>query len=65
MTFNEFSQAVAEAEAIERQANDMVQRLARICVGRLRSSQVPEYVLVRLKYELRDFNMRTQTWRTS
>ena len=64
MTFDEFSQAVAEAETIERRANDAVQRLARICAGRLRVSKVPGYVLVQLKQELRDFDMRTHTWRT-
>ena len=64
MTFDEFSQAVAEAETIERRANDAVQRLARICAGRLRVSKVSGYVLAQLKQELRDFDMRTHTWRT-
>jgi ribosomal protein L39E len=63
MTFDEFRQAVAEAEAVERRAADIVQQLARICAGRLRNSQVPGYILVKLKQELRDFNMKTRTWR--
>lgn len=63
MTFDEFNQVVAEAESVEQRANEVVQQLARICVGRLRSSHASVYVLARLKRELRDFDLRDYSWR--
>jgi hypothetical protein len=63
MTFDEFSKAVEDAEITERRAREMVQRQARMCIGRLRNSKVPCYVLTELKRELRDWDMTRQQWR--
>jgi hypothetical protein len=63
MNFKEFAEAAQNAEDIEASANDMVGNMARLCVGRLRSSGCSSYVLCRLKRELAQWNMHTHEWK--
>lgn len=63
MTFEEFCASVDDAEVTIRRAEAAVKKLARLVAGRLRSSQVPDYVLRSLKKELQDYNMQTGLWR--
>ena len=61
MNFNEMVDAVTDAERIVREADFCVNRIARLVVGRLR--HVDGWTLVTLKRELRDYNIRTDTWK--
>lgn len=61
MTFDEMDAAVKEAERTNALIDRFVNRFAEFLVGRLR--QVSGYKLKRLKMELRDFNMHTQSWK--
>jgi len=63
MTWEELTQAIADAERIERQAKEAVQKTARMCVGRLRAAKVDAWILSALKRELRDWNMHQGCWR--
>lgn len=63
MTYDEFTESVADAEQIERRALDMVQKTAQLCAGRLRRSRVSVAILRDLKKELRDFDMTTGLWK--
>ena len=63
ITYEQFCEAVAEAETVERQANTMVERTARMCRGRLRASDVDAFTLSDLKRELRDWDMVRRVWR--
>jgi hypothetical protein len=63
ITFEQFCEAVQEAETVERMAKATVQKLARMCRGRLRMSDVDTYTLSELKRELRDWDMTRSMWR--
>jgi hypothetical protein len=63
MNFKEFAEAVQDAENLNTSANYMVDRMARLCVGRLRSSGCSSYVLCKLKRELAQWNMHTHEWK--
>lgn len=61
-TFDDMDNAVRDAEQTLRVADLLVNRIAKMMVGRLR--KVDRYgVLSALKRELQDYNARTQTWR--
>ncbi len=64
MTYDEFCEAVADAERTEYRARVAVQKIARLCKGRLRLADVDSYTLSALKRELRDWNMHSCEWRT-
>jgi len=63
MTYDDFCSAVDEAETVERRAKAMVERMARICRGRLRASGVSACTLSELKRELRNWDMTRGIWR--
>jgi hypothetical protein len=63
MTYDEFCNAVEEAQVIEDRAKAAVRRLARMCRERLRLSDVDTYTLSALKRELRDWDMVRSEWR--
>ena len=63
MTLNEAHTAILDAERTIQNADHIVYKVARICAERLRSSNVPCYVLKELKRELRDYNIHTGRWR--
>jgi len=63
MTIAEILQAVRDAEAAQRQVDTQVGQMARLCAGRLREAGVSSWTLVKLKRELRNFNMHTSMWK--
>jgi hypothetical protein len=63
MTYDEFCNAVEEAESIEARAKGAVRQLARLCRGRLKAANVDSYTLSELKRELRDWDMARVVWR--
>lgn len=60
--FDDMVKAVNEASRTLRAADTQVAAMARMCAGRLREAGVSSYTLVKLKRELRKFNMHTTTW---
>lgn len=62
MTFNEMQQAIDEANATLNRADYVVGRMARMCAGRLRKSDVSSDTLKQLKRELKNFNIHTGKW---
>lgn len=63
MNWDEFNAAVEDASGTVRRGDQAVRKLANLCVGRLRSACIDDYVLVALKKELRDFNLHTLRWK--
>jgi len=63
MQLKEMQEAVSKAKATIYRANTMVQIMARLCAGRLRSSNADSWILRRLKRELRGFNITTGCWK--
>lgn len=63
LRIDDVSQAVNEARNLQRAVDANAQQMARLISGRLRASNIPPYVLKQLKHELRDFNMKTGTWK--
>jgi hypothetical protein len=60
MNYNEVKEVLDEAMRTENAINSFVCRFAEFCVGRLRLCSPG--VLVRLKRELRHFNIHTRKW---
>lgn len=54
--------AIAQAKSVSSAADQMTRELAGIMRGRLRQCRPDD--LVRLKRELRDFNMHTGKWKS-
>jgi len=46
-----------------RLADKFTAKMAKMIVGRLSSSNVPDWVLRDLKKELQDYNMHTSSWK--
>jgi hypothetical protein len=63
MTLADMQNAVAEARATMRRADEAVRAMAEMCAGKLRSGHVDLTTLTALKVELRDFNIHTGCWR--
>lgn len=59
--FDETRRAVRQAESQLRAADNIASDCARLLKGRMR--KVPGFLLEDLKRELRDFDMRTNTWK--
>ena len=55
--FNAGKQTIAQADSVAGQMAKMIE-------GRLRKANVSLSTLVKLKKELRDFNMHTKEWKT-
>ena len=62
MTFSEMGQAVEEAQATIRKADNYIGTMAGMISGRLRSGKVSNYTLSQLKRELRGYNIHTSRW---
>ena len=63
MRFAEAYEAYEDAERTIRAVDNIVAGMARMIVGRLRSSNASMSTLAALKRELRDYNMHTGTWK--
>lgn len=63
MTWNEMRQAVNEARATLNAAKRFIDEMADMVAGNLRSGDVSARTLTKLKRELRDWNIHTNTWR--
>ena len=63
MNWNEFTEAIEDAEITVRKCDIALEKLLILAVGRLRNSKIPSCVLSDLKRELRDFNITNQCWR--
>lgn len=63
MTFQELCQAVDDADLIIKTANNAVERMAKMIVGRLRVSGARDSILIELKRELRDYNIQIRRWK--
>lgn len=61
MNYEEFKQAVEDAETTLRRADRMVENIGHLLPGRLR--HVSGSVLADLKRELQDFDLRTHCWK--
>lgn len=59
--FDTMRAALAEARAAQSAADTYAGAAAEIVCGRLR--QVPRHILVKLKRELRDFDMHRKEWK--
>lgn len=60
MELYEIQRALSKARSELKAVEDNASIMADLIAGNLRS--IPAYKLKRLKKELRDFNMHTQTW---
>lgn len=63
MHIDDMLKAVIDARRVQRQADQQVGDMLRICHGRLRNANVPAHVLADMKRELRDFNAHTGSWK--
>lgn len=63
ITWNEMTQAVADAQETIRIADSRVNKMAHMISGKLRSAEVTPYALRELKRELKNFNMQTHQWK--
>lgn len=63
--FDEFQTALTQARIVNRAADENAEAMAKLLVGRLRCIKGHFGVqdLVRLKRELRDFNVTTKRWK--
>jgi len=61
MKFQEMNEAILDAETTMRMADVTAKKIGRLLVGRLR--ECPYHVLEALKKELKDYNMKTYTWK--
>lgn len=59
--FDEFRNAVAEAERTFKAADSVAENMARILLGRLRN--VSPYLLKKMKREISQFNAGTSKWK--
>ena len=62
MTSEEMAESIRDAEKTLRRADSEAQRMASLCVGRLR--HVGKWTLQRLKRELSQFNAHTGEWKS-
>jgi len=60
--FDEMYRAVGEAQATIRAVDSQVERMARLCCGRLRKVD-NEDTLAALKRELANYNLKTREWK--
>ena len=60
--WDEISNAMSEARAVNRAADEHANNMAELLKGRLR--HVHPYKLAVLKRELRDFDLRVKEWKT-
>lgn len=63
MLWDEMNEAVRNAKTTLRIADTFVGQMANMIAGRLRSGRVRSSTLETLKRELRDYDMRTGTWK--
>lgn len=63
MTLADMENAVEDARRTLAQADRAAARMASMLRGRLRTSNIPGYVLKELKKELASFNMHTGEWK--
>ena len=63
MNYLDIERARIEAEKSIKAAKKATRQAADLIKGRLRSDDVPGWVLNELKAELRDWNMHTYQWR--
>lgn len=63
MTITEMEQALEEARITLARADRVAGQMARMLRGRLRSADIPAYILKDLKKELAKFNMHTGAWK--
>jgi hypothetical protein len=63
MKLEDMFSAINDAETALRHAEQCVPKMARLCVGRLRSTAVSDYTLKQLKKELQSYNMHTGRWK--
>ena len=63
ISWDEMNEAFKDAEFTIRQAQKRTGDMVRIISGNLRSANVSGYYLCRLKKELKNFDMRTGTWK--
>lgn len=61
MSFDEFCKAVDDAKQVARRGDRAAEQLGALLVGRLR--HVSAYDPGQLKRELRDFDLRSCTWK--
>jgi hypothetical protein len=61
MNYDEAKEILNEAMRTESALNNFANRFAEFCVGRLRLVSLG--TLIRLKRELRDFNIHTREWK--
>ncbi|SDS24394.1 hypothetical protein SAMN05216198_1522 [Halopseudomonas litoralis] len=64
ISFDQMVGAVEQAHTTIRRADRVAGQMARLLRGRLRSADIPNYILRDLKKELRDFNMHTGEWKS-
>lgn len=63
MKWTEAFEAIADARQTLSRADKLRRALADLLAGNLRASRVDGVTLALLKMELRDWNMRTGTWK--
>lgn len=63
MDINQMAQALEEARITLARADRVAGQLANMLRGRLRSGNIPSYVLKDLKKELANYNMHTGEWK--
>jgi len=63
VTFDDIYEAVSDAKITIERADNVIDKIARLISGRLRSAQVSASALKKLKRELRNFNIHTGTWK--
>lgn len=63
MDFDDASAAIEDAKNTIRRADTVTKELAYILCGRLRAANVSNYILTKLKRELRDFNIHLGAWK--
>jgi len=63
MKWSEMNNAVSEARRTISQADLMIGEMAKMMRGKLRSGRISVYALEDFKKELRNFDMRTHTWK--
>jgi hypothetical protein len=55
--------AMQEAREIINRSDHVANDMADLLAGRLRSARIRGHILAKLKQELRNFDMRTRTWK--